>query len=143
MGEPVRRGTGDLGREAAIRRYRTYLRATGLDAAAVAELAGKDLACWCDPSQPCRADVLLQVANGGMTRREIFGRRVRQTRIGRGLSQVDLARGAGIHVTYLSGIERGLRNPSLDSIWRLADGLGVAGAELLALEEAEPHADTS
>lgn len=29
-----------------------------------ADLAGKSLACWCRPGQPCHADVLLQVANG-------------------------------------------------------------------------------
>lgn len=28
------------------------------------ELAGKDLACWCPPGEPCHADVLLEVANG-------------------------------------------------------------------------------
>ncbi|MFG3340564.1 DUF4326 domain-containing protein [Glycomyces sp. NPDC048151] len=28
------------------------------------ELAGKDLACWCEPDAPCHADVLLRVANG-------------------------------------------------------------------------------
>ncbi len=29
------------------------------------ELAGRDLACWCPPDQPCHADVLLALANGG------------------------------------------------------------------------------
>lgn len=29
------------------------------------ELAGKDLACWCPLNQPCHADVLLRIANGG------------------------------------------------------------------------------
>lgn len=29
-----------------------------------AELAGRDLACWCPPDQPCHADVLLEIANG-------------------------------------------------------------------------------
>ena len=28
------------------------------------ELAGKDLACWCKPGDPCHADVLLEIANG-------------------------------------------------------------------------------
>jgi hypothetical protein len=27
------------------------------------ELAGKNLACWCRPDQPCHADVLLEIAN--------------------------------------------------------------------------------
>lgn len=29
------------------------------------ELAGRDLACWCPLDQPCHADVLLEIANGG------------------------------------------------------------------------------
>ena len=29
------------------------------------ELAGKNLACWCPLDQPCHADVLLEIANGG------------------------------------------------------------------------------
>jgi len=29
------------------------------------QLAGKDLACWCPLDQPCHADVLLEIANGG------------------------------------------------------------------------------
>jgi hypothetical protein len=35
-------------------------------AKARANLAGKDLACWCKPGQPCHADVLLRIANGGV-----------------------------------------------------------------------------
>ncbi len=30
------------------------------------ELAGRDLACWCPLDQPCHADVLLELANGGL-----------------------------------------------------------------------------
>lgn len=30
-----------------------------------AYLRGRDLACWCLPDQPCHADVLLELANGG------------------------------------------------------------------------------
>jgi hypothetical protein len=29
------------------------------------ELRGKNLACWCKPGEPCHADVLLELANGG------------------------------------------------------------------------------
>lgn len=31
------------------------------------ELAGKNLACWCPPDQPCHADVLLEIANQGQS----------------------------------------------------------------------------
>lgn len=34
-----------------------------LVAAARTELRGKNLACWCNPDQPCHADVLLELAN--------------------------------------------------------------------------------
>ncbi len=33
--------------------------------ACLPELAGHDLACWCPLNQPCHADVLLELANGG------------------------------------------------------------------------------
>jgi hypothetical protein len=29
------------------------------------ELAGKNLACWCQLDRPCHGDVLLEIANGG------------------------------------------------------------------------------
>lgn len=35
------------------------------DAEIRAELAGRNLCCWCPLDQPCHADVLLEVANGG------------------------------------------------------------------------------
>ena len=33
----------------------------------ISELRGKNLACWCPPSQPCHADVLLELANRPLT----------------------------------------------------------------------------
>ena len=42
-----------------------------------------------------------------------FGKRIRQLRDARGIPQEELAHAAGIHVTYLSGIENGKRNPGL------------------------------
>ncbi|MDG4818260.1 DUF4326 domain-containing protein [Micromonospora sp. WMMD956] len=52
------------GRAAAVEQYRQWI-ATHPDliAAARRDLAGRDLACWCPPDQPCHADVLLTVAN--------------------------------------------------------------------------------
>ena len=37
-------------------------------AAFIAPLRGKNLACWCPPDQPCHSDVLLEIANPGVTR---------------------------------------------------------------------------
>lgn len=62
--------------------------------------------------------------------RAAFGRRVREVRHGLGLSQEDLADRAGLHWTYVGGVERGERNLSLVSIARLAEGLGLSLAAL-------------
>lgn len=59
-----------------------------------------------------------------------FGRRVRALRKDRELSQEELAHRAGLHWTYVGGIERGERNPALANIGRLARALGVSLAEL-------------
>lgn len=53
----------DGNREQVIAKYREYLMSQPeLIAAAKAELAGRDLVCWCSPL-PCHADVLLEIAN--------------------------------------------------------------------------------
>ena len=63
-----------------------------------------------------------------------FGAHVRSLRLRRGLSQEEVAHIAGLHVTYLSGIERGIRNPSLKNIRRVAVALGVGVGELFSFE---------
>jgi transcriptional regulator with XRE-family HTH domain len=68
-----------------------------------------------------------------MTRRTVlkaFGLSVRRQRESKKLTQEALAEKAGLHPTYISGIERGVRNPSLLIIARIADGLGIAVSEL-------------
>jgi transcriptional regulator with XRE-family HTH domain len=61
---------------------------------------------------------------------QAFGKRVRALRVEAGLSQEKLAEKAGMHPTYLSDIERGQRNPTLEVISRLAKALGVRIREL-------------
>lgn len=52
-----------------------------------------------------------------------FGARIRALRVARGLSQEELAQNAGLHRTYVGGIERGERNVSLVNIEKLAIAL--------------------
>lgn len=61
-----------------------------------------------------------------------FGDRVRALREAGGLSQMRLAEQAGLHVTYLSGVERGRRNVSLVNIHMLAWALQVEPGRLLS-----------
>jgi transcriptional regulator with XRE-family HTH domain len=61
-----------------------------------------------------------------------FGRAVRSIRNRRGVSQESLALQCGLDRTYISGIERGTRNPSLTNILKLAAALDVRPEELFA-----------
>ena len=63
-----------------------------------------------------------------------FGQHIRYLRRLRSLTQEEVAHRAGVHVTYLSGIERGVRNPSLKNIRAIAEALGVPMWELFAPE---------
>jgi transcriptional regulator with XRE-family HTH domain len=63
---------------------------------------------------------------------ETFARAVRARRLALGLSQEDLAHKAGLDRTYISGIERGVRNPTLKTADRIAHALGSSLRELLA-----------
>ena len=59
-----------------------------------------------------------------------FGKRVRELRTGRQLSQEALALACGLDRTYIGGIERGERNVSLVNIEKIAAALGVRIREL-------------
>lgn len=59
-----------------------------------------------------------------------FGRRVRALRQERGWTQEELAARAGKHWTYIGGIERGERNPTLTVIAAIAKALRVGIADL-------------
>ena len=64
-----------------------------------------------------------------------FGKRIRELRQARGWSQEELSFKAGVHRTYLGGIERGERNPALKNIASIADALGVNLSELFQFEK--------
>jgi CheY-like chemotaxis protein/DNA-binding XRE family transcriptional regulator len=69
-----------------------------------------------------------------------FGKAIRLRRGHLGITQEELAERAGLHRSYIADVERGVRNPSLVAIAKLAGGLGVSVATLLALAERLPGA---
>lgn len=60
-----------------------------------------------------------------------FGDRVRRMRKARGVTQLELAELVGVGRSYLSQIENGKRDPGLQLIKALADGLGTTASRLL------------
>jgi transcriptional regulator with XRE-family HTH domain len=62
----------------------------------------------------------------------IVGRNVKKLRQSKGLTQEQLAFAAEIDLTYVGGIERGRRNPSLLVMARIADALSVPVQKLLS-----------
>ncbi|NLT06772.1 MAG: helix-turn-helix transcriptional regulator [Solirubrobacterales bacterium] len=60
------------------------------------------------------------------------GRNLRAHRDARGLSQEAFAEVAGVHRTYMGGIERGERNLTLKAVERIAGRIGVDPLDLLA-----------
>lgn len=61
-----------------------------------------------------------------------FGGAIRELRTRDSVSQESLALKCGLDRTYISGIERGTRNPSLTNILRIASALDVSTVELFA-----------
>lgn len=62
---------------------------------------------------------------------KLFGSAVRVRRIAAGLSQEELAERSGLHPTYISMVERGVRNPTLDAAARMAKALKVSFHKLI------------
>jgi transcriptional regulator with XRE-family HTH domain len=72
---------------------------------------------------------------GDLQRR--VGRRLRAIRVARALSQEDFADAAGVHRTYMGGLERGERNLTLRGLERMAERIGVDPLTLLMDEQSE------
>ncbi len=60
-----------------------------------------------------------------------LGQNLKRIRMKKKMSQGDIARVLDVHRAYISGIENGKRNPTLATIQKLANALGVSADELL------------
>ncbi len=75
-----------------------------------------------------------------MDTKRLIGVRMKSLRRGRGLTQERVAERTGLSVNYLSRIERGLENPTLDTLLGLAKALKVEPLDLFTFEhEADPR----
>jgi transcriptional regulator with XRE-family HTH domain len=70
-----------------------------------------------------------------MDMRRLVGRNVRRIRQAKGLTQEELAERSGFGQNYLSDLERGRRNPTVVTLWELAQTLGVTPVELITPDD--------
>ena len=67
-----------------------------------------------------------------MDMRKLVGRNFARLRREKGLTQEQVEERSGISQQYLSGLERGKRNPSIVTLFEIAQALGVSHVELVA-----------
>lgn len=70
-----------------------------------------------------------------MDMRRLVGRNVRKIRLGRGLTQEQLAEKSGLGQQYISPLESGRRNPTVVTLWELSQALGCAPVDLISPDE--------
>lgn len=64
-----------------------------------------------------------------------LGKVIRERRVALGMSQEDLAQKSGLHRTYVSDVERGIRNLTVGALWFISTGLGMQLREIISLME--------
>lgn len=69
------------------------------------------------------------------TRSQAFGEALRQLRAERGLSQEAAALVCQLDRAYFGKLERGAKNPTLGTLWRIADGFETRPSDLLVRTE--------
>lgn len=74
--------------------------------------------------------VIITTSLGMIDIRTQFGKHLKKLREENGWTQEELADKAGMHFTYIGQIERGVRNPSLINLHKLAKALKVTAGEL-------------
>ena len=77
-----------------------------------------------------------------VVRKEV-GLAIRHLRLERGLSQEALAKSARLNRTYMSGVESGKRNITLQTVTRLAEALGVPIADFFPVRDSKTSSGKS
>ena len=72
-----------------------------------------------------------------MDMRRLVGRNFARLRQARGLTQEQVEERSGFSQQYLSGLERGQRNPTIVSLYQIAQALGVSYLDLLQPDDEE------
>ena len=70
-----------------------------------------------------------------MDMRKLVGRNVRRVRLEKGLTQEQFADVSGFSQQYLSSLERGRRNPTVVTLYELAQALGVSHIDLVVPDD--------
>lgn len=69
-----------------------------------------------------------------MDMRQVVGGNFRRYRLQAGLSQHAVAERMGVDRAYISGLELGKRNPTVITLWHIAEALGVEPAAMLKID---------
>ena len=64
-----------------------------------------------------------------------FGNAVKKRRMQLNMSQEALGFGSGVHRTFISEIERGLKSPTLHTVFALAEALDIQASDLIRMAE--------
>ena len=66
-----------------------------------------------------------------MDMRKLVGRNVERIRRAKGLTQEQLAVRSGLSQQYISGLERGHRNPTVVTVFEVSEALGISHVEIM------------
>ena len=76
-----------------------------------------------------------------MDMRRLVGRNAKKIRLAKGLTQEEFADRSGFSQQYISDLERGRRNPTVVSLYELAQALGVTHMELVQPDKRDVKGD--
>lgn len=63
-----------------------------------------------------------------------LGKRIKQLRVMRDMTQEQLAEASNVSISFLGNVERGSKNPTVETIYKIANALDVTMSELLSFD---------